>query len=107
MRRGLLKTYIKASKFNSLYIFFTVFTGVFGYLYLNKFLIGNIGKVVVDSMEAEAVDKAAAQVEAAAQPGVMIGGGAGGGGAAEVLPGGGRSGRSTLGIDMSAEIGGG
>ena len=66
-----VKTYIKASKFKSLYVFFTVFTGAFGYLYLNKFLIGDIGKVVEDSAAAAKVTseeaEAVAQEEAEAQ----------------------------------------
>ena len=55
-----VKTYIKASKFNSLYVFLTVFTGAFGYLYLNKFLIGDIGKVVEDSAAGAKVTSEAA-----------------------------------------------
>ena len=93
---GYLKRYIKASKFNSLYIFVTVFTGAFGYLYLNKFLLRDISKVVAGST------RAAAKETAAAQGGAMIGGAAG-----EVLQGGSRSGQSTLPVDLSVGIEGG
>jgi len=53
MERGFLKEYINYSKFNIFKVFFTVFTGAFGYIYLDKFLLQDIKKVVVDSVSAE------------------------------------------------------
>jgi len=50
-----LKEYINYSKFNIFKVFFTVFTGAFGYIYLDKFLVRDMmrASLPVDSVSAE------------------------------------------------------